>query len=209
MARQADTCPFARPFPDDFDRCAAYQRIEFVALDMQYRPLRTLNTCRHLDVGSAPGRRGTFYARCGLGDAEARRRWVERVEADRLLRIRALGAALGDATRELTRQLWEAKADQLRALRAGEPAAPSNRQLRRLAREYEQTAKALMLHRRIELEELHLPVDACMALIREVMADWITKTSLERGWEPSNRLLQRFPLDVRILLQPHPTRKAG
>src|SRR5919198_858532 len=97
----------------------------------------------------------------------------------------------------------------LRPLRAGEPAAPSNRQLRRLAREYEQTAKALMLHRRIELEELHLPVDACMALIREVMADWITKTSLERGWEPSNRLLQRFPLDVRILLQPHPTRKAG
>jgi len=80
MARQADACTYSRPFPDDFRGCPAYQRIEFLAVDSQYRPLGRHNGCRHFEVHSLGGRAVGFYGACGLGDAEARRRWVEGVD---------------------------------------------------------------------------------------------------------------------------------
>src|SRR6266851_3147458 len=157
MARQADACTYSRPFPDDFRGCPAYQRIEFLAVDSQYRPLGRHNGCRHFEVHSLGGRAVGFYGACGLGDAEARRRWVERVDERRLEGIRAIGLGLGEATRDVTRELWHAKSEQLRAIRAGQTGASHGRRMKMLAREYERQARAFLGTRSGELEGLGLP----------------------------------------------------
>src|SRR2546421_1324821 len=158
MARQADACPYVRPFPDDFHSCAAYQRIEFLAVDSQYRPLGRFNTCRHFVVHSLPGHAAGFYGACELGDAEARQRWVERVDERRLEGIRGIGLGLGEATREVTRELWHAKSEQLRAIRAGRAGTAHSRRMKMLAREYERQARAFLDGRSTEMEGLGLPV---------------------------------------------------
>src|SRR5258708_26789248 len=108
-SRLNDACPFARPFPDEFDACPAYQQTAFLALDTQYRPLRVVNPCRHLEARSVPGFQAGYYAACSLGDLERRRAWVQQVELRRLEGIRALGRDMATGTSQLTKQLWTVK----------------------------------------------------------------------------------------------------
>jgi len=208
MARQADACPYARPFLDDFKDCSAYQRIEFMAVDSQYRPLGRHNTCRHFVVHSLPGRAVGYYGACDLGDAEARRRWVERVDERRLEGIRAIGLGLGEATREVTRELWHAKSEQLRANRAGRGDSLNNRRMRVLAREYERQARVFLESQSGELKKLGLPVGACVELVASVLEFWVSEQSLESGYQVPDPILEKFPKDVRLLVRPH-TRKAS
>jgi len=208
MARPADACPFARPFPDDFQDCPAYQRTEFLAVDSQYRPLARHNSCRHLEVHSLPGRPVGFYAACGLGDAKARRGWVEQVDERRLEGIRAIGLGLGEATREVTRELWHAKSEQLRAIRAGQTGASHSRRMKMLAREYERQARAFLGTRSGEMEGLGLPVSACVELIGSVLEFWVAQQSMEGGYQVPEPILEKFPQEVRLLVRPH-TRKAS
>jgi len=208
MARQADACPYVRPFPDDFHSCAAYQRIEFLAVDSQYRPLGRFNTCRHFVVHRLPGHAAGFYGACELGDAEARQRWVERVDERRLEGIRAIGLGLGEATRDVTRELWHAKSEQLRARRAGRPASVNSRRMQVLAREYERQARAYMEGQSAVLQALGLPVSACMELIASVLEFWISEQSMVTGYQVPDPVLEKFPKEVRLLVRPH-TRKAS
>src|SRR5918911_2813246 len=85
-----DACPYPRPFPEDFDDCPTYQGRLFVGLDLQYRPLRPSRTCRFLTVGDVSSQPGTFYARCALGDADARARWLAGLDRERLAKLQAL-----------------------------------------------------------------------------------------------------------------------
>ncbi|HEX6549003.1 MAG TPA: hypothetical protein VF134_09710, partial [Candidatus Dormibacteraeota bacterium] len=209
MARPDDVCPFERPFPEGFDRCPAYGETDYVALDMQYRPLATLKTCRHLQVGTLSGRLTGFYPRCGLGNAEARRRWVERVHADRINQLRVLSSQLAAATSELTRELWEAKGDQLRAIRAGHRGATATRRMRRLVRAYEDATREFFDANAGELARIGLPADPLLELVRDALEEWVTRPSLEGNWQASESLLRRFSPEVRAFLQPHPSRRAG
>ena len=208
MARQADACPYARPYPDDFDDCPAYQPIEFLAVDSQYRPLGRFNTCRHFAARSLSGRQVGYYGACELGDAEARKHWVERVDERRLEEIRAIGLGLGEATREVTRELWHAKSEQLRALRTGSTGSVNNRRLRVLAREYQRQAKAFLESQSGRLQGLGLPVPACVELIGSVLDFWITEPSMEAGYQVPDPILEKFPKEVQLLVRPH-TRKAS
>jgi hypothetical protein len=209
MASPDDVCPFARPFPDGFDDCEAYGRSEFVALDMQYRPLSRLNSCWHLQVGTLPGRQTGFYARCGIGNAEARRRWVEEVEVERLNRVRRLSAQLAHATSPLTRDLWEAKGDQLRALRSGRRGVTATRRMRRLLRAYEAAAREFFEAHAGELEALRLPADALLELVRGLLQEWVAQPTLSSGWQAPESLLRRFPPEVRAFLRPNARRRAS
>ncbi len=208
MARHADACPYARPFANGFRECAAYQRIEFMAVDSQYRPLGRHNSCRHLESKSLGGRMVGYYGGCALGDAEARARWVERVDERRLEGIRAVGLGLGEATREITRELWHAKSEQLRAARAGRSGAAQARRMRPLAREYERQARAYLEANAAQLEALDLPVSACLELVGSALEFWVTRMSMEGAYQVPDLLLERFPRDVQLLIRPH-TRKAS
>jgi hypothetical protein len=66
-----DACPFPRPFVTAFGECGAYAVIEFLAGRAEGSPLLT---CQHLIVGRAGV--GRFYAKCGIGGPEERRRFV-------------------------------------------------------------------------------------------------------------------------------------
>ncbi|MEP7104218.1 MAG: hypothetical protein ABI838_00035 [Chloroflexota bacterium] len=203
MARHADACPYARPFADDFRDCPAYQRVEFMAVDSQYRPLGRHNTCRHLEAKSLGGRIAGFYGACALGDATARERWVARVDERRLEGIRAVGLGLGEATREVTRELWHAKSEQLRASRTGKARTAPGRRMRALAREYERQARGYLEANAAQLEALDLPVKACVELVVSVLEFWVTQMSMEEAYQVPDPVLERFPSDVRLLIRPH------
>lgn len=201
--RPVDACPFARPFPDEFAGCPAYHRQEFVALDMQYRFLRVLNTCRHLEARSLPDRLAGFYGACELGAPEERRAWVRQVQERRLDGIRAVGRDLAAATAALTQEMWAAKGDQLRALRAGEPVEHHSARLARVVRDYERRAATFLRRRRPELRALDLPEEACVELIHEVLVDFVQARSLENVGRMPPALLERFPPAARTLLSPN------
>ena|GEM_PF-2716884 len=72
--RPVDECPFSRPFPEDFTSCPAYQPMEMMTLDIGFRPLGRMWSCRHL----VPQRHSSdhrWYASCVVGSAEDRTNW--------------------------------------------------------------------------------------------------------------------------------------
>ena len=94
MPRPDDECPYPKPFPAEFNACAAYQARQFIPLDTMYQPLEPVLTCRHLVTRALP-QRHRWYAGCSIGDAEARRRWANEVGVARLERIRTIQRELG------------------------------------------------------------------------------------------------------------------
>lgn len=46
--RPHDECPFDRPFPQEFAGCPAYQSMEVTTLDLSFKPLGRIRSCRHL-----------------------------------------------------------------------------------------------------------------------------------------------------------------
>src|SRR5438445_9616877 len=118
MPRPDDECPYPKPFAADFDACPAFQARQFIPLDTLYQPLQPVLTCRHLETRSLPERH-RWYGACGLGDAEARRRWAAEVGSKRLARIGELQRLMGEAIRGDLQRLWELKGQQLQAFRAG------------------------------------------------------------------------------------------
>jgi hypothetical protein len=78
-AEEHDRCPFPRPFAAGFSDCSTYQPVGFVAADSMNKRIGTVNTCGHLTVGAVAGSKGRFYPRCGLGDSNARQRWLLRM----------------------------------------------------------------------------------------------------------------------------------
>jgi hypothetical protein len=198
-----EACPYHRPFSDDFAGCPAFRRVAFLALDMQYRPLRTINTCAHLEARSVPGREAAFYAHCLVGDAAAREAWARQIEAGRLARIRELSRVTGEATREASIAMWEAKAVQLRAAREGSNEAAAARQVARAARAYEAQARRVLESHREELEQLGLDREAVLDLLRESVQDWAARTSGYENYRPSPELLKRFPAEVQAFLSPN------
>ena len=201
--RPPDFCPHPRPFPEGFQSCAAFHRSDFVALDTQFRFLSSLSSCRHLEVRSAPARPAAFYGACALGDADARAAWVRQVESRRLDAIRGLGRALGADTLVLTQELWVAKGEQLRALRAGEAADRHTNRLQRVVDDYVARAAAFLDVHGADLQTVKLTAGECLDLIRHVLRNFVEARTLENLVSPPDVFLERFPPAVRVLLRPN------
>jgi hypothetical protein len=75
--RPADECPFARPFPEGFDKCPTFRPQPFVPMDMSDRPLALLLTCGQLVTRKLVNGKIGWYAACKLGDEAARRKLAE------------------------------------------------------------------------------------------------------------------------------------
>jgi hypothetical protein len=201
--RQADACPYVRPFPDGFGECPAYRRSSYLAMDMEYRPLATVNTCAHLEPRSLGRREAGFYPACLVGDAAARAAWAARMRSERLARIRELARVVGEATRDASREMWEAKADQLRAIGAGRSGRGQTRRVRQAAARYEAQARRVLARRARDLEELGIDQAAVAELFREAVFEWAQRTTSFESYRPSPEVLERFPEDVRAFLSPN------
>lgn len=209
VPRLNEACPYQRPFSDDFSECPAFRRVSFLALDMQYRPLRTVNTCAHLEARTVPDRPSGFYAHCMIGDAAAREAWASRIEAGRLARIRELSRMTAEATRQASIAMWEAKAAQVRASREGQGEAAARRQLSRAVRAYEVEARRVLESYREQLEELDLDRRAVLDILHEALNDWAARTTGYESYQLKPELLRRFPADVRAFLSPNAGARAS
>jgi ABC-type transporter Mla MlaB component len=114
-AHQADRCPHRRPFQPDFAGCPTFQAVGFIAADSQHRSLGEKVTCGHLTAGSHTQSTGRYYARCGLGSAADRARWLALVSPTRIEKLRALQDEFDKFTRPQRELLLEIKAAVLRA----------------------------------------------------------------------------------------------
>lgn len=186
-----DACPFPRPFPPGFAECGAYQPTQFVAFDTNHRPLSAVRTCQHLDLGTAAP--GEFYARCRLGTAADRGRWVESQRAERAIRIQALGERSVDRTREALEAMWAAKAEQLREHADGAPPDGLDAQLREAADRFLDVQLAFLEDEATELDALGFPLTAVRPIVEAAVEDLVTRPSAESSWEPDPALIEAFP----------------
>jgi hypothetical protein len=77
-SRPADECPWPRPFPEAFDRCAVFAPMTFRPMDSRDRPLAPALTCGYLVSRPFNQPKAGWYGACELGDPAARRAHLER-----------------------------------------------------------------------------------------------------------------------------------
>jgi len=203
QGRPADACPYARPFAADFDDCPAYHPAWFTPLTTGYDAMTPVWTCSNLVPGALPVAAARFYGRCRIGDAAARRGWVDALHARRLAGLRRLAVELTGQTAALTGELMEAKGAQLQAAAAGGAARDeATARLRDVAARWMGGLDAFLARRGGELAALGFPPDAIRALCADLIDTWVAQ---EDSAPPqiSDETLRLFPEDVRVLLDPN------
>jgi DNA-binding CsgD family transcriptional regulator len=197
QTRPADECPYPKPFPPDFADCPAYQATQMVTLDISHRPLGSVMTCRHLESRLMPSTNYRWYGACVLGDAEARRRWSNAVGVDRLHDISTLRQEVSVLSMPYVQRLIELKATPVR----DNPVAHA-RQLQGVVDEFMTKMTVLLRERKEVLDDLHLPLEACIRLLG-IAVDRFVKQGLTEGeWEVPDEVLVLFPDDVRAYFRP-------
>jgi hypothetical protein len=192
----ADACPYPRPFPPGFDRCIAYQPTPFIGLDTHNQPLPMIWTCLNLSAGFDASR-GGHYPRCMLGDEDARRRWVDRLDDQLVKRMRELRRRFSEFSRPYLEEIWKEKAAQLRS---GSGSVPGL--LHELANEYLRAAGTFLQENSRELEDLGLPVPAASELLDVAVQSWLRSSSTAPVFEVPDQVLERFPTAGRLFLRP-------
>ena len=195
--RPADECPYRKPFPPDFNACPAYQATQMVALDISMRPLGSVLTCRHLEGRLMRNTDYRWYGACVIGDAEGRRRWSESVGAERLHRISALRQEVSQLSTPFVQRLWE-----LKAMDQRDTKIPIQRQIEGTVDDFMTKMTSFLRERRELLDDLHLPLDACIRLLRIAIDRFVEQGLSESDWEVPNEVLALFPADVRAYFQP-------
>lgn len=195
-ARQADGCPYRRPFPAGFDGCPAYQPVRFLATDIHYHPLAPVWTCGHLEVGHA--QMGRAYARRGLGEAEARQRWAERIGRRAIEDWRAIGIEFGRALEVSLARIYELKAKQVSSRGDGRNAADG--ELAAAIDTFLAEHDALITEHGSRLAEIGFPVEPVRVLTREAMRALYERDSVQGRWSPPDHLLEEFPPETRGFL---------
>ena len=192
-----DHCPYLRPFPAGFSSCAAYQPQLFIGLDSQQKPLPPVWTCRNLAAGD--NHAGGHYARCRLGDAAARERWVERVTSSRVDLMRALRREFAEFSRPYMQAILAAKARQVKHQDAAISAA-----LRRVSDEFLDAAETHLQQRSNDLDRAGVPLDVARQIVTHAVDHWVRGSSAPVFFEVPEQLLKRLPETARRLLKPEP-----
>jgi hypothetical protein len=148
--------------------------VRFVAADSSNKQLATVLTCGHLTTGVVVGSSGRFYPRCGLGTAAARERWLRRMGADRLAKVRALQAEFDAFSHPYREELFAAKARQV----ALPGAAEHRRKLEQLMTEFLDAAETFLHEREERFDEVGLPIGPLLQLMREWSWAWVASRDL-------------------------------
>ena len=197
--RPADECPYPKPFPVDFSDCPAYQATHSVTLDISHRPLGSVLTCRHLVSRLVPNTDFRWYGACVIGDVEARRRWSESVGSQRLREISHLREEVSARSAPYVQRIQE--------LRSAETTGSLRKAA--VAHEIDQLAAGLIADLRILLqdrqellEQLHLPLEACLRLIRVAIDRFVQGGGQETEWEVPDEVLALFPPEIQSYFRP-------
>jgi DNA-binding CsgD family transcriptional regulator len=196
-ARPADECPYPKPFPPDFIDCPAYQATQMVTLDLSHRPLGSIMTCRHLESRLMPNTNYRWYGACVLGDAEARRRWSNAVGIDRLHDISALRQEVSALSMPYIQQLLELKNTPI-----GPNPQAHTRRVQGVVDDFMTKMTALLRERKSVLDQLHLPLEACIRLLGIAIDRFVQQGLTESEWEVPDEVLTLFPDDVRAYFRP-------
>lgn len=195
--RPADECPYPKPFRPDFADCPAYQATQLVTLDLSHRPLGMVLTCRHLESRLMPSTNYRWYGACVLGDAEARRRWSNSIGVDRLHEISALRQEVSALSMPYIQQLIE-----LKNMPASTNPVAHTRRMQGVVDDFMTKITALLRERKSVLDELHLPLDACIRLLGIAIDRFVQQGLTEAEWEVPDEVLLLFPDDVRAYFRP-------
>ena len=63
----------------------------------------------------------------------------------------------------------------------------------------------MLRNRRAVLDELHLPLEACLRLVRLAIDQFVERGLSEADWEVPDEVLALFPDDVHSYFRPRPT----
>jgi len=190
--RPADECPYPKPFPPDFIDCPAYQATQMVTLDLSHRPLGLVMTCRHLESRLMPNTNYRWYGACVLGDAEARRRWSNAIGVDRLHDISALRQEVSALSMPYIQQLME-----LKNAPVGNNPLAHTRRMQGVVDDFITKITTLLRERKAVLDELHLPLEACIRLLAISIDRFVQQGLNESEWEVPDEVLLRVLLDAR------------
>jgi hypothetical protein len=197
--RPDDECPYPKPFPPDFSECPAFQATQMVALDISYRPLGSILTCRHLESRLVPDTTFRWYGACVIGNAEARRRWSNQLGSDRLQDINALRQELSTLSGPYVQRLWE-----LRKVQKDNPAMArtAERQVAATVDQFMAQMHQILSARRAALDHLGLPLEACLSLVRVAIDRFVDKGLSEGEWDVPDDVLALFPEEVHSYFRP-------
>ena len=173
--RQAERCPYPRPFSPDFNDCPAFQAIAFIAADSRNRQLGSYYTCRHLTPGNDTEQRGRFYPRCALGTREQRMQWLAQVTPARLEVVRALQREFDEFSLPHRERLFDAR----QRLQSGPSSAAAERQIDQLITTFLEAINQFLLTNAERFQEVGLPVDPLRQLIKEWIWAWVRSPSLK------------------------------
>ena len=195
--RPADECPYPKPFPPEFTDCPAYHATQMVTLDRSHRPLGSVMTCRHLESRLMPNTNYRWYGACVLGDAEARRRWSNAIGVDRLHDISTLRQEVSALSMPYIQQLME-----LKNAPVGNNPLAHTRRMQGVVDDFITKITTLLRERKAVLDELHLPLEACIRLLAISIDRFVQQGLTESEWEVPDEVLVLFPDDVRAYFRP-------
>jgi DNA-binding CsgD family transcriptional regulator len=210
-ARPADECPYPKPFPPGFAECPAYQATQMITLDISHRPLGAVWTCRHLESRLMPNTDYRWYGACVIGDAEARRLWSQSVGPARLYEISQVRQEVSALSGPYIQRLMELKtALQAAPERGGSVSVADAQQRARIVShqingvvdEFMTDMTHLLQERKAVLDQLHLPLRACLQLIRIAIDRFVQQGLAEPEWEVPDEVLTLFPDDIRSYFRP-------
>jgi DNA-binding CsgD family transcriptional regulator len=206
--RPADECPYPKPFPPDFVECPAYQATQMVTLDISHRPLGAVWTCRHLEARLMPKTDFRWYGACVIGDAAARRKWSDAVGLNRLHEISQLRQDVSALSGPYVQRLMELKGDR-DAIAAELPANETTARRRMVTHQIDGTIDEfmtdmgrLLADRKKVLDHLHLPLRACLQLVRLAIERFLEQGLAAPEWEVPDEVLELFPEDIRSYFRP-------
>ena len=193
-SRPLDECPFDRPFAVDFDRCPAYQpRLAHMA-DSREQPVGQVWTCDHL-AATRMRAQPAYYARCALGDAPSRSRWLGIAQQHGLLAVRALRSDFYRNARSEIRQLIAAQ-----VARRGRPGEPLERL--RTANDVLLAALAdFIRHRRQDLKAAGIDPATLKRAVEATLHEGLRRGELQ-GLRPPEGLITTYPPAVQAFLRP-------
>jgi len=182
-----------------------------ITLDISHRPLGAVWTCRHLESRLMPNTDYRWYGACAIGDAEARRLWSKSVGPVRLHEISQLRQEVSALSGPYVQRLIELKSEQEQAAaeHGGSTPGGNGQRARALARQIEGVVDEFMTEmtrllqaRQAVLDELHLPLRACLQLVRIAIDRFVEQGLAEPEWEVPDDVLSLFPDDIRSYFRP-------
>jgi hypothetical protein len=138
-----------------------------------------------------------WYGACVLGDEEARRRWSNAIGVDRLHGISTLRQEVAALSMPYVQQLLDLKNGPV-----GDDPLAHTRQLQAVVDEFMTRVTALLRERKPVLDQLHLPLEACVRLLGIAIDRFMQQRPVEAEWELPDEVVTLFPDDVQAYFRP-------